>query len=352
MDAFIIMLSYAKDIAHYNMTQRAIDSIHASSIDTKFRVVVFETAKAMPHEIPIKPVAHSGLVKVDADGNFVWDGDIYRAPNVNLCSIWVDDLAGDEIIANGSFLRKKNPRPVTISYGGEIRYVGADTIPIDGDFNYNKCVNLGVCMAKEDTRYNWVVVMNNDILAHAGWFEELANSGYKSCSPISPGYQRQEKFLETTKGYIIGEHVSGWCIATNKDIWDKVFPLDERYFFWAQDCAYSRDLYDKGIDHAIVPNSKVTHLLSQTLPGYNDKVGLLESVRRLYNQFPKEWDEKVTGFHSPYWDKEEVFDNEWTRNFESKMHISGKQQVLSKAPEKRKTEKRRAGRPRRKKHNE
>ena len=41
--------------------------------------------------------------------------------------------------------------------------------PQDKPFNYNGALNLGI----KATRAEWVVLTNNDVIFHAGWFREI-----------------------------------------------------------------------------------------------------------------------------------------------------------------------------------
>lgn len=302
MHADILILSYAKTPEHYEMTQRAIDSIHASAIDTKSNVTVVETAKAMPVKSKsAKFVPMSGLVQVGAKGDFVWRGIGYTLTKHAGKSVWVDDLDPVTMIVGDSSVTKPIVEPC--NFVGQIVYRGAKTVPANLPFNYNAEVNRFVSAASSD----WAVVCNNDIIANPGWFEAIAASGYPSCSPISPGNDRQAGLIHNTIGYVIGRHIAGWCIATHRSVWDKVFPLDEAFRFYHQDCDYAKVLLKHGIKHAIIPQSGVTHLLSKTAPGYTNKDELLYSTREFYKKWPEEWYKKETGFHSAYWTWQELF---------------------------------------------
>lgn len=150
-------------------------------------------------------------------------------------------------------------------------------------FNYNKFLNIGY-------RYSWelfpdffpkvkngdfgeyVVVANNDLVFHENWAEILIssmddNADLDSVSPISPGWVYHSDINEEWRihrGFEIGRHFCGWLQMYHMRVWQKLFPLDERFSFWAQDNDIAIRMSKMGMTHALVSTSRVTHLTSRS----------------------------------------------------------------------------------------
>ena len=62
-------------------------------------------------------------------------------------------------------------------------------------------------------------------------------------------------------GYTAALEVAGWCIIARKEVFDTIGLLDEQFAFWYQDNDYALTLHKHGILHALIVNSKVTHLI-------------------------------------------------------------------------------------------
>lgn len=130
-------------------------------------------------------------------------------------------------------------------------------------FNYNMICNWAVNNADTDL----VVLANNDLIFTDGWTNLLkyVNAGFLVCSPVSPGDPRQEGLKEFEIGYICGRHFSGWCFLIHKKAWVQIGGFDEDFHFWCADNSIIEQLKAEKIIPLIDPESKVKHLVSQTL---------------------------------------------------------------------------------------
>lgn len=148
-------------------------------------------------------------------------------------------------------------------------------IDYNGEFNYNRALNLGLKYAKGDIR----ILANNDLIFHEGWSkigELMQLNDYHSASVLSQavnGFQRGDFIFE---GYEIGKHLTGWCIFMDKYCQDKIGKLDEAVAFWYSDNLYAAQIKAAGIRHGLFCNIQVDHLTSLTLAKQPS------SVQRMY----------------------------------------------------------------------
>ena len=307
MSVHIAIFSYAKDYEHWQMTQNAVDSVLGSLLPgTEARIVVHETAQKLP-EAP-KPWRQSmGTVVIDESGRFLWGGVMHQHPVMRNCRAHCTDMVGEcGQLRVGPYSVRKTPRKaIPVSFGGAIEYKGAEVIQVD-EFNYGRECNRAW---KDMGSAEWLLILNNDVICHKGAIEAMIETGYKSVSPVSPAYNTQSDITEPEEGYLIGRNVAGWAIMTHKDVLDAIGGYDEDFPFFHVDCAYAMQLKNKGIAHCVTPKSKITHLFSKTAAGFEHKDWLEASTKMFYTKYPKEWDEKITGFHSAYWTWEELFPN-------------------------------------------
>ena len=167
-------------------------------------------------------------------------------------------------------------------------YNGATVIHPKEKFNYNTYINIGVKLCK--TRF--VVMANNDLVFHPGWFEAIARMNCDSASPITPNWPVHQQFEnKIAYGYKAGLTVCGWCIVAKKATLDAIGPLDEKFDFWYQDCDYSVQLSNRRLRHVLVGNSKVTHLGSKSHELFDDEerkkrtIGLHPVFKEKYPKF-------------------------------------------------------------------
>jgi len=147
-------------------------------------------------------------------------------------------------------------------------YKNVDNLLIyQGEFNYNRALNLGLSVAKGDI----AILANNDIYFESGWSSighTMRQNGYMSASALSDD-KRMRVFKRgdyAYEGYVIGMHLAGWCIFMDREhVLNKIGPLDERFTFWYSDNAYAEQLQKAGLKHAMICNAKVLHYTSSTL---------------------------------------------------------------------------------------
>ena len=125
----------------------------------------------------------------------------------------------------------------------------------DFEFNYNKCLNLGLFMSKS----KYIAFCNNDLYFEQNWakniVQEMQRGGYLSASP-SP----KHAYNGIREGYRVGKEVLGWCIVTDRAVFDKIGQFDEPVIFWYSDNVYADQIRRAGIKHVLVGRSYVRHL--------------------------------------------------------------------------------------------
>ena len=155
---------------------------------------------------------------------------------------------------------------IVVETGNPYRYDIDKIIQYNGEFNYNRALNLGLKYAKSD----YQVLCNNDIIFYPGWSKMgdiMKANDYMSASALSND-QRQRVCKRGNicyEGYIIGLHLTGWCIFTSKELWPLIGKLNEKHKFWFSDNIYAEQLKQQNIKHALICNIRVDHLGSQTL---------------------------------------------------------------------------------------
>jgi GT2 family glycosyltransferase len=136
------------------------------------------------------------------------------------------------------------------------------------EFNYNKFLNIGFKECKND----WVLISNNDTIYHKNFLESLLEANNQdpeilSMSPMDDSWYRHTIFnkdVKTHYGYRTSYEVAGWSILVNRSVIDIIGGFDEQFTFWYQDNDYASSLMVNGIKHALITNSKVTHLLNRS----------------------------------------------------------------------------------------
>lgn len=151
--------------------------------------------------------------------------------------------------------------------------VGQDsTIVFDRPtFCYNRALNLAIVRTKAD----WVVLANNDLVFHKDWFGQIMiahefHPEVESFTPWNSFHNWHEKcFPDNRINTIIGNRVcyelGGWCIVVKRSVLEKIGRLSERCSLWYSDNIYADALIENGVKHALIANSYVDHLTSQTI---------------------------------------------------------------------------------------
>lgn len=156
-------------------------------------------------------------------------------------------------------------------------YLGQDSTIVweKPEFNYNGALNLGIASTKNE----WVVLANNDLLFHKGWFTEILKiySKYPSIHSFSSWtsywqwhdqhFQREidrVKKADAVLGYTTIGELAAWCLTTRRELLEKI-TLHESVDFYYSDVIYADELLKIGMPHALVVNSRVDHLAHKTL---------------------------------------------------------------------------------------
>ncbi len=151
--------------------------------------------------------------------------------------------------------------------GCVVKYDGVDqVVSYEGDFIYNRALNLGLKYAEGDIH----ILANNDLIFLPGWSKigdiMIANN-LDSASALSED-PRQKYLLRGEYIYPyneIGKFLTGWCIFVTRECIKKIGSLDESFNFWYSDNVYGDQLIKAGLTHGLVCNVQVNHITSATL---------------------------------------------------------------------------------------
>ena len=268
------------------MTQRAIDSLHASSRTTKFNAIVIESSKV--NEPITYPQTHR--ITVLDKGEIELHGSRYMAS---------EDMVGQEVevIENHANITINLPTPKTfkkMSDGkvGPIKpYTRAKTYKLPFPFNYNKALNYAASLCNGE----WFVACNNDVIFKPNWWEigmeAVKKHSLDSFSPKCPRFDKHADLHngQVRNGYRSGYDISGWCIAVKRSTLESIGGFDERFPFYAADDSYGMQLKRAGLKHALVADSHVEHLIAQTSRNRLDRLALTnEALAKMKECYP-EW---------------------------------------------------------------
>jgi GT2 family glycosyltransferase len=97
------------------------------------------------------------------------------------------------------------------------------------------------------------------------------------------GIPRSLRRLETRSQEYLLDHddvgwVSGACMATRREVWDRIGGLDERYFMYCEDVDYCLKVSDAGLRVAYTASTEVVHLEAGGEP-WVGRVALLHTLR-------------------------------------------------------------------------
>lgn len=171
---------------------------------------------------------------------------------------------------------------------GTYNYPFCQTLVPPKPFNFNRYMNMGI---KRGTS-PFVCMCNNDLIFHPGWASRILEAFEKnpdlvSASPICEISHRESGILPNTGiyiGYEIRKHVSGWCLFFKRSMVKRTGLWDERFRFWFVDNDYAKTLEKRKLLHALITDSRVDHLESQTLKTRSPKeqLSLTADDRYLY----------------------------------------------------------------------
>lgn len=168
------------------------------------------------------------------------------------------------------------------------QYPGTTTLYPDTSFGYHKYMNIGI----RATSGEYVCLCNNDLIFHKGWASAILDAmdndpALLSASPYCDNYHKKEGFAEDgppLEGY--AGLLGGWCIFVKRKIFDTIGLLDEKLIFWYCDADYCKTLEKFGVKNCLIPQSKVTHLGSESLKTVDDtRYQKLTQVPRAYYSY-------------------------------------------------------------------
>lgn len=143
-------------------------------------------------------------------------------------------------------------------------------------FNYNRFLNIGIENLKKDTE--WILICNNDLYFTPLWWKNMKlimeqHPEILSYSPIAPSWHLHSSIINDPIqiGYDVSKHVCGWCILVHRSVITSCNLFDEQFEFWYQDNDYSEELKLHNVKHALVPSSKVYHMISASHDLLNEK---------------------------------------------------------------------------------
>jgi len=138
------------------------------------------------------------------------------------------------------------------------------------EFHYNRFLNIGL----KECNGEWVLIINNDLVFTKDWLnnimsEHRLNPDIVSFSPFEPNfaeYHNPSLYKEGNVyvGYTTKVELLGWCILVKKSVLDTIGNFDERFNFWCQDDDYGLTLKKHNFKHAIIKDSIVYHVESQS----------------------------------------------------------------------------------------
>ena len=136
-------------------------------------------------------------------------------------------------------------------------------------FGYHKYMNIGIEMGTSP----YVCICNNDLVFHPGWASAIMDAFQQdptltSASPACSIHHPQHGIPlsgEIHYGYEVRRELVGWCLFFKREMLKVTGRLDPGFRFWYADNDYSMMLQKHGLKHALVTDSIVDHLESQTL---------------------------------------------------------------------------------------
>lgn len=159
------------------------------------------------------------------------------------------------------------------------------TITYDFEFNYNRCLNVGLQFCSSD----FVALCNNDLLFHKDWAKNIINAMGKKYLSASP-YDRNTRLTGIRRGYEIAKEVKGWCIVIQRRLLKIIGELATPVNFWFSDNVYAEQLKKHKVKHILCYDSRVYHLKSKTLMISQRKNEYTKGQGIIY----KEWKDSYT----------------------------------------------------------
>ncbi len=139
-----------------------------------------------------------------------------------------------------------------------VNYDGVTMLHYDFEFHYNKVMNYGF----KFTKNRYVCFCNNDVNFSHGWATEITTQMQKhkvlSASPFNPVIL-QKSGNEIKEGYTVRKEMLGWCIMTDRKVFETIGQFDESVNFWHSEVVYADQLRANNLKHILCENSIVYH---------------------------------------------------------------------------------------------
>jgi GT2 family glycosyltransferase len=179
------------------------------------------------------------------------------------------------------------------------KYDADVTINYDGEFNYNKALN----MAFEYLNSDYVCVFNNDVYFQKDWYSIIRYYmdifNLDSASPrcpvpqVGPNPLAQKMILEYPEsavilGYEALVHFCGWGWIMKREVLNLLRPMPEDLTFWFQDNHMALQLQKLNKKHGCVTSSHVIHY-GQKSYRYIEPSSLYKMTHGLQNVFAQKW---------------------------------------------------------------
>lgn len=157
--------------------------------------------------------------------------------------------------------KKDEVNVIVVEQQKGVIYKGCMVLYYDFDFNYNRCLNLGL----KECKGRYVALCNNDLKFEKNWSRNLIRvleMGYDTVCPYCP---RSHKWRGVEggnwlyEGFRMGYEFIGWCIMGRRELFEDI-GLNEKIEFWYSDNYMAEVLKFNKKKHALVGNSIVEHL--------------------------------------------------------------------------------------------
>jgi len=159
------------------------------------------------------------------------------------------------------------------------------------EFGYNTYHNIG----RKHGSSKYVCLCHNDLWFKKRWCSNIIKQMEKepdllSASPYS--VNPHSYFVKLLPIVQYGNeklyHISRWCIFQQREMYDIIGDLDERFIYWYCDEDYALTLKRYGIKHALITNSIVNHMESTAINAMRtDKIN--ENTHKQRQLFELKW---------------------------------------------------------------
>jgi cellulose synthase/poly-beta-1,6-N-acetylglucosamine synthase-like glycosyltransferase len=165
-------------------------------------------------------------------------------------------------------------------------------------FNYNKSINFGLRSLVDIKRYDYILILNNDLEFKEDSIEKFLISAEKAKDNNIDSFSlytenwwtHQRDFKNNTNSIIEGNkrswHLCGWNIIVRPSVLQKIGEFDERFEFFCQDDDYREELIRHKIKHALIRNAVISHQTSSSHDLLEDRERMTNGM---INVFYKKW---------------------------------------------------------------